>query len=75
MVCNAFEKCTLPFFVTICFAEIIKWKSYSGDSETVIPFSLEKSIAGLFDQASKNMNKNTMYRPYRSQRHRLAMPA
>ena len=53
MVCNAFEKCTLPFFVAICYAEIVKWKSYSGAAETVIPFSLEKSIAGLFDQARK----------------------
>ena len=52
MVCNAFEKCTLPFFVTICFSEITKWKSYSDASDTVIPFSLDKSIAGLFDQVS-----------------------
>ena len=52
VVCNAFERCTLPFFVTICFTEITKWKSYSDASDTVIPFSLDKSIAGLFDQAS-----------------------
>ena len=56
VVCNAFERCTLPFFVTICFTEITKWKSYSDASDTVIPFSLDKSIAGLFDQASVTLS-------------------
>ena len=54
MVCNAFERCTLPLFVTICFAEVCKWKSYSGAANTAIPFSLDESIAGLFDQVRRH---------------------
>ena len=34
VVLNALDNCTLPLFVTLIFAEIQKWKSYSSPEDT-----------------------------------------
>lgn len=50
---NAIDTCTLPLFLTLCFAEMRKWKSYSLAQETLIPKSIELSISGLFEQLER----------------------
>ena len=37
VVSNALRKCSLPLFMSLCFEETKKWKSYSPASDTAIP--------------------------------------
>lgn len=50
VVLNALDVLTLPLFVTLIFAEIERWKSYSLPQETTIPETIEKCIHNLFEQ-------------------------
>lgn len=50
---NSIDKCTLPLFLTLCFDEMRKWRSYALKQETVIPPSVESAISGLFEQLER----------------------
>ncbi|GAB6024674.1 hypothetical protein CHUAL_009808 [Chamberlinius hualienensis] len=50
LVQNAINKCTLPIFVKLVFAEICRWKSYSRPQETQLASNVTDSIMKLFDR-------------------------
>lgn len=50
IVQNVINKCTLPIFVKLVFAEICRWKSYSRPQETQLASTVNDSIMKLFDR-------------------------
>lgn len=53
VVKKAINKCTLPIFIKLIFAEVMRWRSYSRASETILAYTVMDSIMKLFDRIEK----------------------
>ncbi|KAK9753905.1 NACHT domain [Popillia japonica] len=53
LVSNAIEKCSLPIFVKLVFAEICRWRSYTKSSDTHLASTVMDSIMMLFERIEK----------------------
>ncbi|XP_042898857.1 NACHT and WD repeat domain-containing protein 2 isoform X2 [Parasteatoda tepidariorum] len=53
VVRKAISKCTLPIFIKLIFADVMRWRSYSKASETILAFTVMDSIMKLFDRIEK----------------------
>lgn len=56
LVSNAIEKCSLPIFVKLVFAEICRWRSYTKSSDTHLASTVMDSIMMLFERIEKQVN-------------------
>ena len=54
---NAFEHCSLPLFVNLCFCEARTWRSFSPHKETQVPGSVAAAIQGLFQELEDKHGK------------------
>ena len=54
---NAFDRCSLPLFVSLCFWESRNWRSYSLHGDTVVPGSVEEAIEDLFEVMEEKHGK------------------
>ena len=50
VVANAVQKCSLPIYVKLVFAEICRWKSYSKPQDTYLKHSVMESIFLLYEK-------------------------
>ncbi|XP_057664227.1 NACHT and WD repeat domain-containing protein 2 [Diorhabda carinulata] len=53
LVSNAIEKCSLPIFVKLVFAEICRWRSYTKSQDTHLASTVMDSIMMLFERIEK----------------------
>ncbi|PRD35569.1 UNVERIFIED_CONTAM: NACHT and WD repeat domain-containing protein 2 [Trichonephila clavipes] len=53
VVKKAISKCTLPIFIKLIFADVMRWRSYSKASETILAYTVMDSIMKLFDRIEK----------------------
>ncbi|CAH1405153.1 unnamed protein product [Nezara viridula] len=53
LVSNAIDKCSLPIFVKLVFAEICRWRSYTKPSDTHLASTVMDSIMMLFERIEK----------------------
>lgn len=55
LVSNAIEKCSLPIFVKLVFAEICRWRSYTKSNDTHLASTVMDSIMMLFERIEKQV--------------------
>lgn len=55
LVSNAIEKCSLPIFVKLVFAEICRWRSYTKSQDTHLASTVMDSIMMLFERIEKQV--------------------
>ena len=48
LVLNSLEKCSLPVFCRLIFAEVVRWKSYTTQQNTFLASSVTEAITLLF---------------------------
>ncbi|BES94311.1 NAHypothetical proteinT domain [Nesidiocoris tenuis] len=53
LVSNAIDKCSLPIFVKLVFAEICRWRSYTKPQDTHLASTVMDSIMMLFERIEK----------------------
>ncbi|KAH1018594.1 hypothetical protein HUJ05_006333 [Dendroctonus ponderosae] len=53
LVSNAIDKCSLPIFVKLVFAEICRWRSYTKSQDTHLASTVMDSIMMLFERIEK----------------------
>nr|CAI5835187.1 unnamed protein product [Callosobruchus analis] len=53
LVSNAIDKCSLPIFVKLVFAEICRWRSYTKSHDTHLASTVMDSIMMLFERIEK----------------------
>lgn len=53
IVKKAINECTLPIFIKLIFAEVMRWRSYSRASDTILAYTVMDSIMKLFDRIEK----------------------
>ncbi|KAK9887312.1 hypothetical protein WA026_021621 [Henosepilachna vigintioctopunctata] len=53
LVSNAIDKCSLPIFVKLVFAEICRWRSYTKSGDTHLANTVMDSIMMLFERIEK----------------------
>ncbi|XP_049825029.1 NACHT and WD repeat domain-containing protein 2 [Aethina tumida] len=53
LVSNAIDKCSLPIFVKLVFAEICRWRSYTKSQDTTLASTVMDSIMMLFEIIEK----------------------
>ncbi|KAJ8982590.1 hypothetical protein NQ317_005062 [Molorchus minor] len=53
LVSNAIDKCSLPIFVKLVFAEICRWRSYTKSQDTYLASTVMDSIMMLFERIEK----------------------
>ncbi|XP_054714444.1 NACHT and WD repeat domain-containing protein 2-like [Uloborus diversus] len=53
VVLKAINRCTLPIFIKLIFAEVMRWKSYSKAADTVLAYTVMDSIMKLFGRIEK----------------------
>ncbi|XP_045465419.1 NACHT and WD repeat domain-containing protein 2 [Harmonia axyridis] len=53
LVSNAIDKCSLPIFVKLVFAEICRWRSYTKSADTHLANTVMDSIMMLFERIEK----------------------
>lgn len=53
IVKRAINECTLPIFIKLIFAEVMRWRSYSRASDTILAYTVMDSIMKLFDRIEK----------------------
>ncbi|XP_039275654.1 NACHT and WD repeat domain-containing protein 2 [Nilaparvata lugens] len=53
LVANAIDKCSLPIFVKLVFAEICRWRSYTKPQDTHLASTVMDSIMLLFERVEK----------------------
>lgn len=61
LVSNAIDKCSLPIFVKLVFAEICRWRSYTKSQDTHLASTVMDSIMMLFERIEKQVTKNNWY--------------
>ncbi|XP_023244232.1 NACHT and WD repeat domain-containing protein 2-like [Centruroides sculpturatus] len=57
IVQSAISKCTLPIFVKLVYAEVIRWKSYTRISSNSLAYTVMDSIMKLFDRIETQHGK------------------
>lgn len=55
LVSNAIDKCSLPIFVKLVFAEICRWRSYTKPQDTHLASTVMDSIMMLFERIEKQV--------------------
>lgn len=53
VVKKAISKCTLPIFIKLIFADVMRWRSYSKAVDTILAYTVMDSIMKLFDRIEK----------------------
>lgn len=53
LVSNAIDKCSLPIFVKLVFAEICRWRSYTKSQDTYLASTVMDSIMMLYERIEK----------------------
>lgn len=53
VVNKAISECTLPIFIKLIFAEVMRWRSYSRATDTILAYTVMDSIMKLFDRIEK----------------------
>ncbi|UYV69119.1 NWD2 [Cordylochernes scorpioides] len=61
IVKTAISKCTLPIFIKLVFAEIMRWRSYSRPADTQLAYSVMDSIMKLFDRIELQHGKQLVF--------------
>lgn len=56
LVSNAIDKCSLPIFVKLVFAEICRWRSYTKSQDTYLASNVMDSIMMLFERIEKQVS-------------------
>ncbi|XP_012940861.1 uncharacterized protein LOC101863359 [Aplysia californica] len=54
---EAFQKCTLPLYITLTFQEATRWRSYDVISPECLEYTVEASINKLFDRLETKHGK------------------
>lgn len=64
LVSNAIEKCSLPIFVKLVFAEVCRWRSYTKPQDTHLASTVMDSIMMLFERIEKQVKSQKLNKQF-----------